>query len=268
VVSRARFGQEPVKRDRFGEPRLAVSVRTAAARRAVSALLQDEFRLAARSSTPDALIKRCADRHPDVAVIELELNAQTAIRTLRRVHEALPNTRIVFIAHATRERDARRILQAGVDGVVLQSDVEHTLGPTLRAVLAGQLALPREHRHHVEKRPLSFREQQVLGVVISGATNRQTADELFLTESTVKGHLASAFAKLGVRSRAEAAAVLLDPDAEAVHRLPPSVWPRGWSGAFQAQLGGSRPRTGPPAGRSAPESAGGKPRRGLVSGSH
>jgi DNA-binding NarL/FixJ family response regulator len=240
-------------------------VRTAAARRAVSALLEDEFRLAATSSSPEALVERRGDCQPDAVVIELDLNQnREPIGALRRVHEALPDARIVVIADPTRDHDIRRALHAGVDGLVLQSNVERTLAPTLRAALAGQLSLPREHRHHVEKRALSYREQQVLGLVINGSTNRQTADALCLTESTVKGHLASAFAKLGVRSRAEAAAVLLDPEAEPGQRLPPSVWPHRWSGAFRAQLNGSHPPGGQPADRSAPEPVEEEPGHGLT----
>jgi DNA-binding NarL/FixJ family response regulator len=238
-------------------------VRTEAARRAVSALVEDEFRLAATSSRPEALVKRCGDCQPDAVVIELDLNQnREPIGALRRVHEAMPDARIVVIADPTRDHDIRRALHAGVDGLVLQSNVERTLAPTLRAALAGQLSLPREHRHHVEKRALSYREQQVLGLVINGSTNRQTADALCLTESTVKGHLASAFAKLGVRSRAEAAAVLLDPEAEPGQRLPPSVWPHRWSGVFRAQLNGSHPPGGQPADRSAPEPVEEEPRHG------
>jgi DNA-binding NarL/FixJ family response regulator len=251
-VGRSRLSHEPVKRNReAAAPSLAVVVRTAAARRVVSALLEDDFRLAAKSSTPGALVKRCGSTQPDAVLIELHLDGHQAISELRRVHEALPDARIVIIADPTREHDVRLALHAGVDGLVLRSELERALAPTLRAVLAGQLSLPRRHRPHVEKRALSYREQQVLGLVINGATNRQAADALFLTESTVKGHLVSAFAKLGVRSRSEAAAVLQDPEAEASLRLPPSVWPPGWSGALWAPLNGSHPPGGQPTDRSA-----------------
>jgi DNA-binding NarL/FixJ family response regulator len=249
------LSEEPVKRNRAAEPSLAVAVRTAAVRGVVAALLENEFRLAVRSSTPDALIKRCGGAQPDAVLIELQLDRQGALCALRRVHEALPDSRIVIIAEPSREHDVRRALHAGVDGLVLRSELERTLAPTLRAVLAGQLALPRRLRQHVEKRALSYREQQVLGLVISGATNRQAADALFLTESTVKGHLVSAFAKLGVRSRSEAAAVLQDPEAEAGLRLPPSVWPPGSGGAFWAPLNGAHSGGARPSDRSASEPA-------------
>jgi DNA-binding NarL/FixJ family response regulator len=234
------MGQEPVARPRAAEPSLAVVVRSSAARRSVSALLHDEFRLAATVSTIDGLLRSCIDDQPDAVVIELDMEEHRGpVIALRRLHGALPDARIVVIADPSRDHDVRRALRAGADGLVLEAEVERTLAPTVRAVLAGQLSLPRRHRHHVEKRALSHREQQVLGLVIGGATNRQAADALVLTESTVKGHLASAFAKLGVRSRAEAAAVVLDPEAEPGQRLSPSVWPSGLTGAFQAPLNGS-----------------------------
>ena len=266
MVSNSRLGQEPVKRDRGGAPCLAVVLRSTPARRTLAALLGSGFQLAATSPTAEALVKRCGDSQPDAVVIELDLNGHGPMSALRRVHEALPDARIIVIADPTREHDVRRALHAGVDGVVLRSEVERTLAPALRAVLVGQLSLPRQQRLYAEKRALSYREQQVLGLVISGATNRQAADALVVTESTVKGHLASAFAKLGVRSRAEAAAVLLDPEAEMGHRLPPSLWPSRWSGAFQASLPGSHAPGGEPADRRVPEPAQEEPGHGPLGG--
>jgi DNA-binding NarL/FixJ family response regulator len=243
-----------------------VVARSAAVRQVVSDVLATEFRLAAESPTPDALVKSCGETSPDAVLVELDLDGPDDVRALRRIHEALPETRIVTIATPSREHDVRRALHVGVDGVVLRSELERTLVPTLRAVLAGQISLPRRFRRHVEKRALSHREQQVLGLVISGATNRQAADALFLTESTVKGHLVSAFEKLGVRSRAEAAAVVRDPETDAGLRLPPTVWPPSWSGTPRVPLNGSHPPTGRPADRSAPDPVAKEPRHGRPRG--
>jgi DNA-binding NarL/FixJ family response regulator len=106
----------------------------------------------------------------------------------------------------------RRALNAGAAGIVLDGDLERALAPSVCAVLAGQLAVPGRLRRPLGQRHLSHREKQVLSLVVSGYTNRQIANELFLAESTVKTHLSSAFGKIGARSRAEAAAVVLDPE--------------------------------------------------------
>ncbi len=59
---------------------------------------------------------------------------------------------------------------------------------------------------------LTTREKQALALMVTGLTNAQIAGRLFLAESTVKSHLSSAFSKLGVASRYEAATVILDPE--------------------------------------------------------
>ena len=71
--------------------------------------------------------------------------------------------------------------------------------------------MPRINWRQIEPPVLSSREKQILGLVVMGFMNGQIAEQLFLAESTVKSHLSSAFNKLGVRSRSEAAALILDP---------------------------------------------------------
>jgi DNA-binding NarL/FixJ family response regulator len=106
----------------------------------------------------------------------------------------------------------RRALRAGVHGIVFDEHLAESLVPTVQAVLSGQLAVPAALRRQLAPQALSHREKQILSLVVAGYTNRQIADELFVAESTVKTHLSSAFAKLDARSRAEAAALILDPE--------------------------------------------------------
>ena len=82
----------------------------------------------------------------------------------------------------------------------------------VEAVCAGQVSAPSRQRRALRARALTAREKQVLMMVATGQTNSQIADELFPGRSTVKSHLSSAFRKLGVSSRSEAAAVILDPE--------------------------------------------------------
>lgn len=105
-----------------------------------------------------------------------------------------------------------KVLETGAAGVVLDSQVEDTLAATIRAVCAGQVVVPDRFRHQAARPALSHREKQTLALVAAGMTNRQIADRLFLAESTVKTHLSSVFGKLGVCSRSEATALVLDPE--------------------------------------------------------
>jgi DNA-binding NarL/FixJ family response regulator len=106
----------------------------------------------------------------------------------------------------------RSALGAGAAAFVADAQLEQALALACRSVLAGQVSLPRQLRRCAIRPAFSHREKQVLTLVVRGFGNRQIARRLYLSESTVKSHLASAFQKLGVRSRKEAAAILLDPE--------------------------------------------------------
>jgi DNA-binding NarL/FixJ family response regulator len=105
-------------------------------------------------------------------------------------------------------------------------DVARALVPALAAAGADLVCVPRASRRAIAKPTFSHREKEVLGHLVEGMTNRQIAARLYLAESTVKTHVAPAFSKLGVRSRREAAMVLLDPaEGLVTTALPSQVGP-------------------------------------------
>lgn len=117
---------------------------------------------------------------------------------------------IVAVCESADRRALRRLLDAGVDGVVFADEIDQALAPTVAAVFAGQMVVPRDLRTLLDKPSLSTRERQILAMVVIGLTNQEIGARMFLAESTVKSHLSSAYTKLGVRSRSEAVAVITD----------------------------------------------------------
>lgn len=143
----------------------------------------------------------------DVLIISGGAAPEGRVSTIRRLHERVPGVAIVVVLESLGDGVARAMISAGARGVVLRSQLDQTLAPTLRAARTGQTSIPRPARRQVFPPPLSRRESTVLAKVALGQTNAQIAASLFLAESTVKSHLRSVFAKLGVNSRHEAAAV-------------------------------------------------------------
>jgi len=121
-------------------------------------------------------------------------------------------TPIVMVCAEIERWAVRTALAAGTAGVVLLDDLDAALWPCLQAVQSDQTCVPRGHWRQIEPPALSAREKQILALVVMGYMNSQIAAQLFLAESTVKSHLSSAFGKLGVRSRNEAASLILDPE--------------------------------------------------------
>lgn len=152
-----------------------------------------------------------AAERPEVVVLVAQSDLSAALAALRRLRKESPATRAVVVAPDDSATAARQSLNAGADAYVPVGDVAQTLAAALVAVRADLVCVPRTSRRAIVKPTFSHREKEVLDLLVAGLTNRQIAAQLYLAESTIKSHLASAFSKLGVRSRQEAALVLLDP---------------------------------------------------------
>jgi DNA-binding NarL/FixJ family response regulator len=145
-----------------------------------------------------------------IVVFACDVDQPREMAALRRVRRELREPAIVAVSPIATGTGVRRALDAGADGVVFESELESTLSVAVRAVASGQSVVPRKLRASVERPAFSHRERQVLSFVSRGLTNAQIAEKLFLSESTIKSHLSSAFSKFGVRSRKEAAALFLE----------------------------------------------------------
>jgi len=159
----------------------------------------------------DALLG-CSPR-PVASLIVLWVDDAAAglAASVESLTRSLSQAPLVVVCPSIERWGVRAALAAGAAGVVLSRDLESALGPCIQAALAGQTCVPRGHWRQIDPPALSSRQKQILGLVVMGYMNSQIAQQLFLAESTVKSHLSSAFGKLGVRSRNEAANLILDP---------------------------------------------------------
>jgi DNA-binding NarL/FixJ family response regulator len=147
----------------------------------------------------------------DVVIIGRALDT-TRVVGLRSELEAFQPTPVLIVAPRTGAAGLRRALGAGARGIVFDLQVDVALPSAVRAVAAGQTCVPCEVNLVSDKPTLSHREREVLKLAVSGRTNGEIAAALCLAESTVKSHLSAAFSRLGVRSRREAATLVLDPE--------------------------------------------------------
>jgi DNA-binding NarL/FixJ family response regulator len=180
-------------------------------RRIVAALREDRL----EEPVIAARVEELTEPVPDVLVIAADGRLRAVEEMLRRTRRRLPMTQLVVVARRDSRLSVRAAVQAGVGGLVFDEDVEVALAATVRAVRAGQTAVPRERRSELDRPALSARERQVLDLVTEGLPNQEVARRLFLSEATVKSHLSVIFRKLGVRSRSEAAALVLERRMEA-----------------------------------------------------
>lgn len=206
-------GKSPKYRD-FVASSLDSGSRTTDAHLTAIVIGDEGPRTRAVASALDAELWRVTEASPAgmapaaVAVVDrvTPQDAPVVVSNARAVGETV----IVVIGEATVEA-VRALLQAGADAVIPAEAVETQLGPAMSAVQAGLATAPRGMLSQAIERPaLTPREKQALGMVVLGFSNADIANKLYLAESTVKSHLSSAFAKLGVRTRSEATALILD----------------------------------------------------------
>jgi DNA-binding NarL/FixJ family response regulator len=166
--------------------------------------------LVAQARAPEGLGRKNVSVDAAVFVVQ-RLGAQQ-YAALHRLRAVLPEAGLVVVADVLTRRDLEEAQRASVDGLVLRSRVRSALPSAIRATCAGQFVVPRDLAGKLARPVLTVRERQVLGMVVLGCTNAEIARRLYVAETTVKSHLSTAFAKLGVRSRSEAVGVILDPD--------------------------------------------------------
>lgn len=148
----------------------------------------------------------------DVVVLVKDLSSVTRLLDLRMDVQQSGTAPTVIVSPEAHGPALRRALSAGASGLVLDTEIDAALVASVRAVAANQTCVPRALKIAVDKPTLSHREREVLKLAVSGLTNGEIAAALCLAESTVKSHLSAAFHRLGVRSRREAATLVLDPE--------------------------------------------------------
>ncbi len=160
----------------------------------------------------DGAVNGSGEVDVDVVVLVRDLSSVTRLLDLRMDVQQAGTAPTVIVSPEAHGPALRRALSAGASGLVLDTEIDAALVASVRAVAANQTCVPRALKIAVEKPTLSHREREVLKLAVSGLTNGEIAAALCLAESTVKSHLSAAFHRLGVRSRREAATLVLDPE--------------------------------------------------------
>ena len=138
---------------------------------------------------------------PHVALVDLFLGEQSGVELCTTLREQSPSTRVLLISGAGRiSPHAARA--AGASGFVSKDWGAEDVARAVRMVGLGMTVF--QPGTEPAATPLSEREREVLGLIASGATNREIGARLYLSPHTVKEHTSAVYRKLDVRNRAEA----------------------------------------------------------------
>jgi DNA-binding NarL/FixJ family response regulator len=154
---------------------------------------------------------------PDVILMDLRMPGGDGVTAINNLAERGIPARVLVLTTYDTDSDVLPAIEAGATGYLLKDAPREELFRAVLAAARGEAVLSPSVASRLltqvrapAKEPLSQRELQVLGMVARGATNREAAGQLFISEATVKTHLLHIYAKLGVNDRAAAVAAAFE----------------------------------------------------------
>lgn len=175
--------------------------------------LEPDLEVVAEAGTPDEAVA-CAEReNPDVVLMDLQFGSHaetTGVDATRRIRALEAPPYVLVLTNYDTDADILGAVEAGASGYLLKDAPPHELTAAVRAAAAGESALAPViasrllDRMRAPRVSLSSREIEVLELVAAGRSNSEVAEQLFVSETTVKSHLAHIFSKLDVSSRTAA----------------------------------------------------------------
>ena len=182
-------------------------------REGIAALIanQKDMRLVAEASNGREAIEQFRSHHPDVTLMDVQMPEMNGIDALIAIRSEFPDARIIVLTTYAGDVLCKRAMQAGAQAYILKGNVRRDLLDMIRAVRAGkkfiQAEVAAEFASHAVDDSLSEREVEVLSLIAAGNSNKLIADQLSISEDTVKGHVKSILSKLSVNDRTHAVTV-------------------------------------------------------------
>jgi DNA-binding NarL/FixJ family response regulator len=181
--------------------------------------VQPGLEVAGEAANGEEALRQAAALRPDVILMDLQMPVMDGAAATRRMKVQQPDAKVIILTTFDDDENVFEGLRAGAVGYLLKDTPsaklveairlaargESFLEPSVAAKVVSEFARLSPRPTDALAEPLSDREIEVLRLVARGASNKEIAAELVIAEGTVKNHLTSILAKLGVSDRTEAA---------------------------------------------------------------
>ena len=178
---------------------------------AVLVATQPDMTLVAEASNGREAIQQFRTHRPDVTLMDLQMPEMSGLDAIVAIRGEFPDAKIVVLTTYKGDVQILRALKAGAQGYLLKTTFHKELVETIRAVHAGRKALSPEASYeiaeHATDDALTPAEISVLRLIAAGNANKQIANQLKITEETVKSRVKCILSKLGANDRTQAAMI-------------------------------------------------------------
>jgi DNA-binding NarL/FixJ family response regulator len=178
---------------------------------------QPDFEILGEASNGAEAVSMTTHLHPHVVIMDLRMAVMDGTTATEQIRKQYPHIPVLVLTTYDDNADILRAIEAGATGYLLKDAPREQLFATIRSVAQGKSALAPEiatkllQKIHMSAREaLSERELEVLTLVARGASNKEAARSLHISEATIKSHLIRIFSKLSVADRTAAVTVALE----------------------------------------------------------
>jgi two-component system response regulator DesR len=171
--------------------------------------IEPDLEVIGQAPSGSEALKAALSLRPDVIVTDIEMPGLTGLELAAELKRRGSSARVIILTTFARPGYLRRALDAGASGYLLKDAPSHRLADAIRRVHAGGRAVDPELAAEAwsESDPLTDRERQVLRLAAEGQAGADIAEQLELSEGTVRNYLSEAISKLGAKNRVEAARI-------------------------------------------------------------
>ncbi len=179
----------------------------------------DDFEVVGEAGDGKTGVLLCQQYKPDVVLMDMIMPVMDGIEATTTIRELCPETQVVALTSFSDDATIQNALKAGAISNLMKNVSVDELALAVRKAHEGQPTLAPEATRALiaaSRRPpevghdLSEREREVLSLMVDGLNNREIADVLTISNSTVKNHVSNIFAKLGTTSRTQAVALAVE----------------------------------------------------------
>lgn len=172
---------------------------------------EEDLKIIAEAENGVEAVRLARELKPDVAILDLRMPVKDGAAAASEILSDDPGAKIMLLTSFTTAAEIKVALDAGVMGAVVKDCSSETLIAATRSVARGEKFISPEITSIIEEKrlapTLSARQKDILSLVSKGFNNEEIAERIGITRHGVKAHLAIAFERLGVASRAEAASM-------------------------------------------------------------
>ena len=173
--------------------------------------VQPDMAVAAEAANGREAIQQFRAHRPDVTLMDIQMPEMNGLDALIAIRTEFPEARVIMLTTYEGDVHILRALKAGAQGYLLKNTLHSELLGTIRAVHAGRRSLSPEVSFqiadHMSDDALTPAEIAVLRLIAAGNANKEIADQLGVTEDTVKGRVKSILSKLDANDRTHAAII-------------------------------------------------------------